>query len=272
MTLKELIEKYGYSESAWKKNFRKYQEKILNIKGVWITKTGRGDNTVYHEEVRNDMRALTLYESREQNIILRQETIRLDNWQFLAFVAIVTTPLKVFRGSYKDFLKYAGVNVTEENINILKLTLSALEEREIIIYIKDKTDDNYFTATLVRKAEVEMQVGIDMMRECKKIAKANNKRNWIPLFKVWLAVLIMEEHQPFTNKELEEVTGMSEYTVRENKKLLEKNEIFKTKKTYADCQTCLGQLVVLNGMLEENNKYKIETIDEDELEFLMEDM
>ena len=261
MTAEEVVEKYGGTVDSLKNQFKRYQTKILNKYGVWLTKTGRGDKTIYSEEIKNDMRALTIYEEKQNNIAIGQDTIKMDNWQFLVFVAIVTTPLKVFRGSYKDFLKYAGINITEENKTILKINLLALEERGLIMYMIDKTDNNYFTATLVRKAEVELQVGIEMIRDCKRIADENKKKSWVPLFKTWLAVLIMEEHQPFRNKDLEELTGLSEYTVRESKKLLESGHVFKTKKKYIDYQTCLGQMVDINGFY---NNYIIEEEKEDE--------
>lgn len=258
MTLEEVAKKYQIDSETLKNQFKRKQAQILKKYGVLITKTGRGKDTVYTEEVMNDGRALTIYEEKKESIVIGQDTIKLDNWQFLIFVAIVTTPLKVFRGSYKDFLLYTGINVSEENILTAQLALRALEQRGIIMYVIDRTDNNYFTATLVRKAEVEMQVGIDMIRDCKRIAEVNNKRSWIPLFKTWLAIIIAEEHQPFTNKELEAITGLSEYTIRDNKKLLEKENVFKTRKKYIDCQTCIGQMVDLNAFYSDKNTYLIE--------------
>ena len=258
MTLEEVARKYDMEPEILKNQFKRKQAQILKKYGVLITKMGRGDKTVYTEEIMNDGRALTIYEEKQDSIVIGQDTIRLDNWQFFIFVTIVTTPLKVFRGSYKDFLSYMGTNISEENILTVQLALRALEQRGFIMYVIDKTDNNYFTATLVRKAEVEMQVGIEMIRDCKRIAEANNKRSWIPLFKTWLAIIIAEEHQPFTNKELEQLTGMSEYTIRENKKLLEKSNVFKTRKKYIDYQTCIGQMVDLNAFYSDKNTYLIE--------------
>lgn len=57
----------------------------------------------------------------------------------------------------------------------------------------------------------------------------------------------MAEKQLFKVSDLVAATGMSEYQVREARKLLEQNEIFKTTKAYIDYQTCIGSTVDLNG-------------------------
>ena len=62
----------------------------------------------------------------------------------------------------------------------------------------------------------------------------------------------MAEKGLFKRDDLTEVTGLSLYQINESKKLLEGNEIFKTTKTYADYQTCLGTTVELNGFYNKN--------------------
>lgn len=180
--------------------------------------------------------------------------LRLMNWDFLAFLAIVISPLLTFRGSYKDFLKYIGVPTSAEHIKSIKEALKQLEEREFIIYKEDtSTDEGYFVAAIVRSAECNMKTGINMIRKCKEIAENNNKRSWIPLLKVWIGVIEAEKNQPFTNEDIAKITGLSEYQIRESKKLLESNDIFKTKKEYIDPRLCLGQSVELNGFYNEQN-------------------
>ena len=57
-----------------------------------------------------------------------------------------------------------------------------------------------------------------------------------------------EKNQPFTNKDLERITGLSEKVISANKKLLEQDEIFKTRKKYiAGTTSCVGQEVDING-------------------------
>ena len=83
----------------------------------------------------------------------------------------------VFRGSYEDFLDYIQLKITPENIEELKLTLQELMDREYISYTIDKTDNNYFVAALYRKREEQMHIGISMIKTCKQIADAANKRS-----------------------------------------------------------------------------------------------
>lgn len=83
----------------------------------------------------------------------------------------------VFRGSYEDFLNYIQLKVSKENLDALKDTLQYLTEEEYISYTIDKTDVNYFVAALYRKREEQMHIGIGMVRTCKQIADAANKRS-----------------------------------------------------------------------------------------------
>lgn len=48
-------------------------------------------------------------------------------------------------------------------------------------------------------------------------------------------------------EELPEITGLSAYQVRESRKLLEANDVFKTYPLYADMTTRIGTKVELNG-------------------------
>lgn len=59
---------------------------------------------------------------------------------------------------------------------------------------------------------------------------------------------MMAEKEIFKMDELGSVTGLSAYQVRESKRLLEENEIFKTTKAYIDFSTCIGNSVEMNGI------------------------
>lgn len=258
MNRQELLEKYknDVSETELIKNFVRFQKKILDKYGIKIEKEGRGNNTIYTEILVEYKHALTLFEEEDVQLMMQPDAINLQDWQFLVFIGIIATPLKVFRGNYKEFLKYLGLNGEKENIEKLKLALLALVERGFIMYVVDKTDTNYFVATLVRSAEIDMWVGIEMVRECRKI----NEKKWVSLFRLWLAILVAEKNQPFTNKTLADLTGMSEYQIRQNKKMLEDSHIFQTRKKYANSVTCIGQMVELNGFIQGNNTFLLDGI------------
>lgn len=157
----------------------------------------------------------------------------------------------VFRGSYTDFLDYIQLSVTDDNIEELKATLQELTDREYISYTIDKTDDNYFVAALYHKREEQMHIGISMVRTCKQIAEEAHKRSWVPTLKTWIGMQMMAERKLFKMEDLAQATGLSPYQVRENRKLLEANDIFRTTQVYADYQTCIGTTVELNGFYNE---------------------
>lgn len=246
MTLQEVCEKYEVSESSMKNAFPRTQKSILKKHGIRIIKEGRGKTANYIEEIEDDQRAITMYDEVREEMILSNDTLKLMNWDFMCFLAIITTPMLVFRGSYEDFLKYAGCNVSKNNIIELKNALQSLAEREFISYNIDKTNPNYFIAGLYRKVEEDMKIGIGMVRNCKILADKYHKRSWIPLLKTWLGIELLSTRQPFTIKELSAVTGLSEYQIKDSNKILKESAIFKSSRAYAGYQRCLGLNVDLN--------------------------
>ena len=248
MTLKELCEKYDLSEVTIKSNFNRVRQRIKKETGVTIEKEGRGENACYIE-IFPEGRALTMYEEvGKESFVIDRRSISYENVEFYCFLAIVLTQFMVFRGTYIDLIKYMGLNLNNKNIKAVELAMTTLAERGIISLHFDKsTTEGYFTASLLRKAESEMKIGINMVKTCKEIADRYNKRDYIPLLKTWLAMQVASEEQPFTMIMLEKLTGLSSYQVRESKKLLEENELFKTTRAYTSSMKCLGQTVDLNG-------------------------
>ena len=258
MTAQEVCEKYGIAETTLSQKWSRTQENILKKHGVLIHKIGRGKSAKYEEEIVREVdttRAEFMHEEPKKEVVIDSMFNSLCDWEFMTILAIVTTPMSVFRGSYKDFLRYVQLIDSKENVIKLKGVLSDLSDRGILLYAKDtSTDDGYFVASLYKKAENDMHVGISMIKKCKELADKNNlkKDGWSKLLKTWLGIQIMYKRQPYTMKELSSVTGMSEYSLRKYSKILEQDYIFFTSKAYKDYYTCLGKNVSLNGIYEGN--------------------
>jgi predicted transcriptional regulator len=127
-----------------------------------------------------------------------------------------------------------------------------LAAADYVQYTIDKTDDNYFNAFIFKRVREDMAISLDMTLRCQRLAKENRKQSWIPLFKTWVGIQYMYDKQPFTVKELCDVTGLSAYQIRESKRILEKDNLFITSRAYAYYDRCLGSNVDLNGIYEEN--------------------
>lgn len=247
MTLQEVCQKYNVSESSMKTAFPRTQQAILKKHGIKIVKEGRGVKASYYEEDDKYKRAITLYDEDRKSIIVNKKELELMNWDFLVFLAIITTPMLVFRGSYIDFLKYVDIKVTDANLRMLKDALNELQKRDLIQYTIDKTDVTYFTANIYHKVEEQMNIGIEMVKTCKQLADKYNKRSWVPLLKTWLGVQMLAERQPYTVESLCAITGLSAYQVNNSNKILKRSIIYRTSKAYADYQRCIGTTVELNG-------------------------
>lgn len=258
MTRKELSERYDISESRIQKNFPKTQEMFLKKYNLILIKNGKGASATYEIEFAegSDGRALTMMKEQKREVILAERGFStLLDFNFMVFLGICMTPMTTFYGSYEDFLKYIEVKATPANLIKLREALQLLYENEYIKYDIDKTNQNYFWAGLFFAVREKMAIGINMISRCQRLAKENGKKSWVPLLKTWIGVQYMYDKQPFTIKELCNLTGLSKYQIIESKKILEKDNLFVTSKAYIAYDTCVGSNVDLNGIYEENRDF-----------------
>ena len=247
MNIEEFCAKYSYSESTVRNKWAQVQKTIQKKTGILIEKSGRGSKVKF-TEIFPDDRALTMFDETKDTFIMDRSAFSYENIEFTCFLAVVLTTYMTFRGDYEDLLRYMMIPITPENKIKVKAGMESLRDRGIIYtYYDTSVERELFTISIVGKAEDEMKVGIDMVRTCKRIAEENNKQSWVPLLKTWLGMQIMSEEQPFTIAQLEALTGLSPYQIRESKKLLESNDLFKTTKAYQTFSKCIGQNIELNG-------------------------
>ena len=253
MTLTELSKSVGISENTLKNQFNRTKDKLAE-KGIIISKVGRGASAVYNIEYDNifdDNRALTIFEEEKKDIYLEDDMLKMLDWNLLVFFFFCLTPMLTFRGSYEDFLKYAGIIPSTANIKILKDTLKEMDSNYIGFY-PDKTDENYFTASLYRKVEKELKVSIVKIRKCREIQISTNSRSFVPILKTWIATEKAIENQPYTIKDLVNMTGLPESTVKRVNKQLKDADVYKSKKDF-NPELCLSRGVntELNGFYSE---------------------
>lgn len=225
MTIEDISIRFGYSESSIKTNFKRTAASIKNKYNISLTRT-RDDEGNFVYEI-TDGRATTFYDEEEdKNVNISKNSLKFENFQFHVFLGIVITPWGVFRGTREEFLKYIGIKKNKKNLQSLEKALLNLVEKE---YIAFHEDGKHIIVYVREKIEQEMKIGPKMIKQCREITKKKNKTTdkVSQLIKVWLAVQICFQHQPFTNKNIEELTGLSNYQIREALNLLQESDIFK---------------------------------------------
>lgn len=257
MTRQELCERFDLSEDAVKNKIGRTKQKLLKEHNLILTKTGRGDKADYQVEFAEggDKRASTMLKENKRDVMIAEKSFSsLLDFNFMVFLAICTTPMGTFYGSYNDFLDYVEVKKSKYNEKNLKEALNALSAAKYINYTIDETNKDYFNAFLFKRTRDDMAISLDMAERCQRLAKENDKKSWIPLLKTWIGVQYMYDKQPFTMAELSAVTGLSPYQIRESKKVLEQDNLFTTSRAYVCYDRCIGTNVELNGIYESNRK------------------
>lgn len=228
MTLKEISEKYGYSEGSIKKNFPKTAAAIQKKYGVTLfkVKDGKTKQVFYYA---GDKRAKSMYEELQEKFEITNESLKLTDYQFLLFLGLAAMPMRVFRGFKTEFLDYIEIPNTKKNLDKLDDALKDLSKWGYFSVIKDGEKlVIYINWEIERKLSVETKI----LKECKKIVEKYNKNNEkvSQLIKVWLAFQICLENVPFTYKDVMQLTGLSLYQVRDAKKILVKEGAFEMKR------------------------------------------
>lgn len=244
MTIEEIVEMFGYSQNSIKKNFKRTAEAIKKKYNIDLIKCTTKDGVRY--QIIEDTRALTIYQETK-DIFITLESLSYEEYEFYIFLAIAASPFGAFRGKREDLLKYIGIKDNKKNIQILNKVLNFLVEKECIGYDED---GDYIIVYLRSHLENKYPVKIDMLRESRRIADENHKNfNKIPqLVKVWEAIRICYENQPFTYAEISKMTGLSYKQIRDVKRLLESNDVFKTSRA-GSYFLCEGMKVDLNAFI-----------------------
>lgn len=244
MTAKQIAELFGYKQSTLVNSFQRTAAAIKKKYNVDIVKCEKEDGIFY--QIFEDSRAITIYNEIE-DIPITLESLKYEEYEFYVFLAIAASPFGVFRGKREGLLKYIGIKPNKKNIEMLNEVLNTLVEKNCIKYDED---EDFIIVYLRGNLENKYSVSIDMLRESQRIADENHKNfNKIPqLVKVWEAIRICYENQPFTYAELSELTGLSYKQIRDVKRLLEMNDAFKTSRA-GSYFLSKGMNVELNGFI-----------------------
>ena len=251
MSLEELCKKYNVSPSSVKTQFKRTQESILKKYGVNIVKIGRGASAEYLESLDTNTRAMTLYEEQENTLFyVDEEIIGLEIWEFMILIALLAKPELVFRGTYKMLVEYLGKGATPANIGAAALAIENLKNRGHVLFAEDS--EGYFILGLRRQAEKKIvDLQLDVIKKSHQIAELNHKRDWVPLTKVIAAAIYFKDAEPYTVDDIKRLTGLSEYNIKESKKLLKDNNIvIYHKETIRDGDFlyCVGSSADINGI------------------------
>ena len=245
MTRQELCEQYNIAESSIKTSFKQVQKRF-DKKGLILVKQGRGDKADYIVMSKEDRSATYLQTFKTEIGMTKMQFHDLKDFRFIVLLGIITCPHLVFRGTLSQFLDYIQVEDSKYNRQVLKESFQDLIDKHFILYADDtSTNEGYFIVSILRKKEQEMSLGIEMIKHCQLLSEKSGERV-TDLIKVWTAMGYAYYNQPFTMKELENLTGLSSYKIRGARKILEEDNLFMTSKVYETLEDdesvfCLGQ-------------------------------
>lgn len=243
-TAAQISQRFGYKQNSIKKNFKRVSESIKKKHGLSLLKT-KINGQLYYLIVEEDNKAINIY-NEEHSIAVCLESLCLQDMQFLVFLTVAASNNGTYRGTKQSLLNYLCIPVNKRTIQYLKEAVAALKNKEFLLNV-DTEDDGYITLILKRAIERKYSISIQMLKECRRIVQENGcQLKRLPqLVKVWEAIRICEQNQPFTNEQLRQMTGLSLRQLKSIRKMLEQNNIFKSHRV-GNYWKCLGSVVDLN--------------------------
>ena len=228
MNAEQVSEVLNISVDSLKKNFK---QTVLSAqkKGIILEKEGRGKNVKY---TLTPIRAETLFKEEEKEVNLHKESLELNNWELSVLLAVLLTPMKVFRGTEKQLLEYLDNSVQASNKVKAKEAVNSLVEKDFLINF---TDEDIIYVGIKRKIEKEIELNSAMVSKSKTLAKKNSIRDWQNVFKVWLSIKILctTFDTKITAEEIVRMTDLNTKMVNKCIKALENNNYINTKKIFA---------------------------------------
>jgi hypothetical protein len=95
--------------------------------------------------------------------------------------------------------------------------------------------------------EIDMKIGIDMIRTCRMLSVKYHKRDWVPLLKVWLGTELLSKRDAYTRQELLSMTGLSKYQLDECSRILRESNIYRNTRAYKGFSKCIGVSTDMNA-------------------------
>lgn len=238
MTFDELKSKYiinnGTTEESFRKNWKRNQDRFFRDNGVHLVKKGRSPHITYYIEEEEyfytNKAFVNDWDGTECRSLVTTDLI-LTNEELYCLLVVLFAPMGVFRGTYDTFITYAEIG--RDKLEIIKQAIAALVKKGYMeINIDTSTAEGYFT--LISKRYIErdcLPVPLDKIRKIIAIAKANNTRSWIPIFKMWAAVSTLDG-EISTSGQLAALTGLTERQVCYYGKMLKDSGVISSNKKF----------------------------------------
>ena len=244
MTFLELKSKYivnGTTEESFRKNWKRNQDRFYKDNGVHLQKKGRSPHIIYYIEEEEYFYTNKAFEGEECKSLITTDLV-LTNEELYCLLVVLFAPMGVFRGTYDTFITYA--EISKDKLDVIKEAIAALVSKGYMeINIDTSTAEGYFT--LISKRYIErdcLPVPLNKIRKIIAIAKANNTRSWIPVFKMWAAISTLDG-EISTSGQIAALTGLTDNQVKYYGKMLKDSGVFVSNKKFINSGSdiaCIG--------------------------------
>ena len=94
MTQEEVCKKFNVSKSSLTSNFKRTAASILKKYGIKLLKKKENGQIIYFT-IEDDKRALSIIEEPKEMFFVDGETMKLEQWEFVVFLAITCHNLQL---------------------------------------------------------------------------------------------------------------------------------------------------------------------------------
>lgn len=253
----ELCRRFKVSETDLKKHYSRVQEKVFKegyeLKKVKVNK--EWEYSIVERNVINDTGYLSLEIFTE-----------LKDYCFLLVLLLACLQFETFRGTVDELLILMNIKVTAANKQKLYDSINILKAKKYVYGAEDPADNKVFNLSLSVKYIKELKISHNMMYKSSYLAIHHKKRGYYAILKTWLAIqyFVWDNHRKArTYNDFVSLTNLPVSAIRDSIKLLEEENIIKTKKAYLRKEIRIGTNYDINAF-DENNRENVIVEDKEE--------
>lgn len=229
MTADECEQFFGYPKQRFQTDFEGVAADIRKEYGVYLNHKSK-----YKYRI-EDLRAEHFCDEgseQRKGIHLTKDMLKLDEFQFLVMLAVLSTPHNYFRGCAIHLLVYMDYKNIHYKTTAKKVeeAIKKLVQKKYITVVV--TTDSYYREDYLIKPYVGAENGdiwipFDKIRQIHDVVKQDNMmdRRLTQLIKAYGAIESQGWGKEFGYAQLTKITGMSKTILMPLKDILEQNEI-----------------------------------------------
>lgn len=247
LTAEQVCEKYNIKESYLKNQFKQFQNS-LQKKNILVTK--------YKNEKKETIYVINQeYSNKVQDFFYIDAKVLKDQENLACNILITLSSLEhnAYGGRIEEFMNnYLNLPYNQNQKEKFLNMIGKLKEEDYIMLDRDALTKGNILIGLEPKMRDEFKFKIFVMQLSKELANKYNKKSYIPIFKLIVALRLLGGQEVIKYGDIRSITGLSDYYIKDGLEMLRDNNLVYIGRLRYKIEgseiRCVGRDMCLNGI------------------------